>query len=67
MKTCPLCLFLFEQIKKLGGRLPVVVSPLAYISKHAKIGAGTIIMHYALINAGAKDRQQLHYKQQSPY
>ena len=58
---------LFEQIKKLGGRLPVVVSPLAYVSKHAKIGAGTIIMHHALINAGAKDRQQLHHKQQSPY
>lgn len=45
---------LFETLKRLGAKLPVVVSPLAYISKHAKIAEGSIIMHYALVNAGAQ-------------
>ncbi len=45
---------LFEKVKELGGRLPAIISPLAYVSKHAEIGDGTIIMHHALLNAGAK-------------
>ncbi|MDL1980926.1 MAG: acetyltransferase [Deltaproteobacteria bacterium] len=45
---------LFEKVKELGGNLPVIISPLAYVSKHAKIDKGTIVMHYALVNAGAK-------------
>jgi sugar O-acyltransferase (sialic acid O-acetyltransferase NeuD family) len=44
---------LFSHAKSLGYKLPVVISPRAYISKHAKIGCGTIIMHDALINSGA--------------
>jgi len=45
---------LFQTLKELGAKLPVIISPLAYVSKHAEIGDGTIIMHHALINAGAK-------------
>ncbi len=45
---------LFEKVKELGGRLPIIVSPLAYVSRHAGIEEGTIVMHYALVNAGAK-------------
>ncbi len=45
---------LFVVIKKLKAEAPVIISPLAYLSKHAEIGDGTIIMHHALINAGAK-------------
>ena len=44
---------LFDEIKQMGARFPVIQSPLAYVSKHAQIGEGTIVMHYALINAGA--------------
>ena len=44
----------FKTLKELEAILPVIISPLAYVSKHAKIGDGTIIMHHALINAGAK-------------
>lgn len=33
--------------------LPVIVSPLAYVSRHAVLGAGTIVMHGAIVNAGA--------------
>ncbi len=45
---------LFNDLKGLGGKLPVIISPFAYVSKHAEIGDGTIIMHHALINAGAR-------------
>lgn len=44
----------FNEVKAAGGVLPVVVSPLAYVSKHAQIDEGTIIMHNVLVNAGAK-------------
>ena len=45
---------IFQTLKESGAKLPVIISPLAYVSKHAEIGEGTIIMHHALINAGAK-------------
>ncbi|MCK9276311.1 MAG: acetyltransferase [Syntrophales bacterium] len=45
---------LFKDVKRLGGILPVIVSPSAYVSRHAKVEEGTIIMHYAFVNAGAR-------------
>jgi len=45
---------LFEKLKKIGYTLPTIISPLAYVSKHATLGEGTIIMHQALINSNAK-------------
>ena len=33
--------------------LPSVISPLAYISSHATIGRGTIVMHGAIVNSGS--------------
>ena len=45
---------IFEKLKKLDFKLPVIISPLAYVSKYAKIEEGTIIMHQALVNANAK-------------
>ncbi len=44
---------LFEMITTLGFNHPTVISPRAYVSKHARVGKGTIIMHDALINAHA--------------
>ena len=44
---------LFEHAKSLGFTLPVIISPRAYVSRHAKIGEGTIVMHDALINSRA--------------
>jgi sugar O-acyltransferase (sialic acid O-acetyltransferase NeuD family) len=44
---------LFNELKNSGLKFPVIQSPLAYVSKHAKIGNGTIIMHHAIVNAGA--------------
>jgi sugar O-acyltransferase (sialic acid O-acetyltransferase NeuD family) len=44
---------LFERVQALGFNIPVVISPLAWVSPHARIGAGSIIMHGAIVNAGA--------------
>ncbi|WP_044409898.1 NeuD/PglB/VioB family sugar acetyltransferase [Thiomicrospira microaerophila] len=45
---------LFNHLKALGFKQPGLVSPLAYVSKHAQIGEGTIVMHYAMLNASAR-------------
>jgi len=42
---------LFHTIRKAGGKLPIITSPTAYVSRHSKIEASTIIMHNAVINA----------------
>ena len=44
---------LFDHLKQLGLVLPIIVSPLAHVSRQAVIGEGTIVMHHALVNAGA--------------
>ena len=45
---------LFEELQKIRARFPVIQSPLAYVSPHAQIAEGTIVMHHALVNASAK-------------
>lgn len=45
---------LFDHLKRLGARFPVIRSSLSYVSPHAQVGEGTIIMHYAVLNAGAE-------------
>jgi sugar O-acyltransferase (sialic acid O-acetyltransferase NeuD family) len=45
---------LFQLLKELDFTLPVIVSSQAYVSKHARIGEGSIIMHGVIINANAK-------------
>lgn len=44
---------MFEHLKATGYSLPTIISPRAYVSKHARIGEGTVIFHDALINANA--------------
>lgn len=44
---------LFELVKKIGFVLPVIISSRAYVSKHAQVGTGSVIMHDALVNASA--------------
>ena len=44
---------IFLNLKKIGFKMPSIISPLAYVSPKAKIGEGTIIMHGAIINRGA--------------
>jgi len=67
LKTCPNVLITLGQIKspvqrvalfnsllQMGAQFPVICSPLGYISPHAQVADGTIVMHHALINAGAR-------------
>lgn len=54
IKSNSLRVKLFAKLKNIGFNLPVIISPLAYVSKHANIDEGTVILHHALINANAK-------------
>lgn len=44
---------LFKLLIQSNYVLPVIISPQAYVSKHAKVGGGTIVMHGAIVNANA--------------
>lgn len=44
---------LFKDLKSSGAKFATVVSPRAYLSKHATVGEGTIIMHSAIVNSSA--------------
>ena len=44
----------FKLLKSLKVKLPVIISPHAYVSRHATIGEGTIVMHHAIINTDAR-------------
>ena len=45
---------LFDKLIEIGYKLPVIISPLAYVSQHSSIEEGTVVMHNALINADVK-------------
>jgi sugar O-acyltransferase (sialic acid O-acetyltransferase NeuD family) len=44
---------LYTEARQAGSALPSIVSPRAYVSRHARLGEGTIVMHGAVINAAA--------------
>lgn len=45
---------LYQLASDCGFQLPTIISPSAYVSRHATIGAGTVVMHGATVNAGAR-------------
>ncbi len=45
---------LYQTLIELDFTLPTIISPKAYVSKHAQIGEGSIIMHGVIINANTK-------------
>lgn len=51
IKSALLRIKLFNLAIESGFLMPSIVSPNAYLSKHSKIGKGTIVMHKAIINA----------------
>ncbi len=53
IKSPDLRIRLFGQLEQLGCRIPSIISPRAHVSRHAQVGAGTIVMHGAIINAAA--------------
>lgn len=44
---------LYAHLLALGFKLPVIVASTAYVSPHARIGAGSVVMQGAIVNAGA--------------
>jgi sugar O-acyltransferase (sialic acid O-acetyltransferase NeuD family) len=44
---------LYDELRRIGCRMPSIVSPKAYVSRHASVGEGVIVMHGAVVNAGA--------------
>ena len=54
IKTPEIRIKLFKLLIELDFTLPTIISPHAYVSKHAQIGEGSIVMHGAIINANAK-------------
>jgi sugar O-acyltransferase (sialic acid O-acetyltransferase NeuD family) len=54
IKSAYLRINLYDQAKQLNAQFPVIVAPTAYVSRHASIQEGTIVMNHALINAEAR-------------
>jgi sugar O-acyltransferase (sialic acid O-acetyltransferase NeuD family) len=54
MQTAEHRVRLYQQVTQLGFQLPVIIASTAHVSRHATIGAGTIVMHGAIVNAGAQ-------------
>jgi sugar O-acyltransferase (sialic acid O-acetyltransferase NeuD family) len=52
-KSASLRIKIYKKIIENNAVCPKIISPLSYVSKHSKIGEGTIIMHGAKINANA--------------
>ena len=46
---------LYNKVKEAGGRLATIIASTAYVSKYATIGEGTVVMHHAFVNAGARE------------
>lgn len=44
---------LYARLKQLGYILPVIISPSAYVSPHARIAEGSVVMHHSIVNAAA--------------
>lgn len=54
IKTATVRKKIYKKLNELNAKFAVVISPRAYVSKHAAIERGTIVMHNAFVNAGAK-------------
>ena len=45
---------LYEMSLQCGFKMPSIIAPTSHVSQYATIGEGSIVMHGAIINAGAK-------------
>lgn len=53
IKTADSRIEIYKKLVELDFKLPIIVSPRAYVSKFSSLKNGTIVMHDALVNAGA--------------
>lgn len=54
IKSADLRIKLHQMIADAGCHLATIIAPTAYVSKHATIGEGSVIMHQAVVNANAQ-------------
>lgn len=54
IKSCSVRKKIANILAENNANLATVISSLAYVSKHAEIGEGTIIMNHAIVNAKSK-------------
>lgn len=54
IRTASVRMKLYRRCQELGFSLHTAISPLAHVSPHATVGAGSVVMHFALVNAGAE-------------
>ena len=45
---------LYQQAIWIGFQFPVIVAPTAYVSRHATLGSGTIVMQGSIVSAGVR-------------
>jgi sugar O-acyltransferase (sialic acid O-acetyltransferase NeuD family) len=45
---------LYDALSAAGAEIPVIASPRACISRRSEIGAGSVVFHAAIVNAGAR-------------
>lgn len=53
IKNPSLRIKLYNKVLQAGGKLATLIASTAHVSKYAKLGAGTVVMHQAFVNAGA--------------
>lgn len=53
IKTMDLRMALHKKIVEAGGQMTTLIASTAHVSRYAKIGKGTVIMHQAVVNADA--------------
>lgn len=51
IKTCSPRERIYKILKENNAKIATVISPLAYVSRHAKIGEGSVVMNHATVNA----------------
>ena len=54
IRDCVLRRKLAERVEAAGGTFGLVVASTAHVSRYARIGAGTVVLHGAMVNAGAE-------------
>lgn len=54
IKNPSLRIKLYDKAIQAGGKLATLIASTAYVSKYAKIGQGTVVMHHAFVNAGSE-------------
>lgn len=54
IKDAALRIRLYQKIADAGGRFATIVASTAHVSKYARVGEGTVVMHHAVVNADAE-------------